>query len=673
MKGILVLMFCMWQAVLFAQLPQQQRQNFPLGGQQRAGDGQLNARDATSAKIKEFERPPVEDYKIITVARDTTYVDTTLNIKKDYKFNYLRKDRYGLLPFANTAQAHNTLIYDFNNQRTTPGNIAQARHFAYQEVEEIKYYHLPTPFTELYYRSAFEQGQQLDAFFTVNIHPRLNFSIAYKGVRSLGKYQNALTSTGNFRLAGSYRTKNDRYHIKAHWVAQDLLNRENGGLTPQGIEQFESGDEDTDDRSILPVQFQDAESILDGTRVYINHFYNLVQKKDTLKDYSLRIGHIFNSENKFFRYDQAAANALFGEAFNQTAFSDRTDHEETYNEINAVYDDKKLGTLKFQANANFYDYGYNVVLIRDVDGDGDSDVIENRIQGVNVAVGGGYKNRIGAFDIEGNAEVNVAGDFEGFTIYGEAGYSLDEDKRFSASILSNARPAAFNHLLFQSNYINYNWFNQNNYSTVKTNTLTAQLSSERWLNLEASATTINDYAYFGLEPPSALELEENPDATSLVTSLQTNEALNHLKITAHKDIKYKKFSLDLTATFQNVSGAEGVLNVPDFVSRGTFYFTDRLFKKALFLQTGITANYFTKYNLNAYDPVLAEFYVQNTEEFGDFPLLDFFINMKVRQTRIFVKAEHFNSGFTGNNFYSAPGNPYRDFNVRFGIVWNFFL
>jgi hypothetical protein len=122
-----------------------------------------------------------------------------------------------------------------------------------------------------------------------------------------------------------------------------------------------------------------------------------------------------------------------------------------------------------------------------------------------------------------------------------------------------------------------------------------------------------------------------------------------------------------------VSGAEGVLNVPDFVGRGSLYFTDRLFKKALFLQTGFTANYFTKYNLNAYDPILAEFYVQNSQEFGNFPLLDFFINMKVRQTRIFLKAEHFNSSFTGNDFYSAPGYPYRDFNIRFGIVWNFFL
>ncbi len=77
--------------------------------------------------------------------------------------------------------------------------------------------------------------------------------------------------------------------------------------------------------------------------------------------------------------------------------------------------------------------------------------------------------------------------------------------------------------------------------------------------------------------------------------------------------------------------------------------------------------------MNGYDPVLAEFYVQDKTEVGNFPRLDFFINAKVRQTRIYFKLEHFNSSFTGYKFYSAPNYPYRDFAIRFGVVWNFFL
>ena len=89
-------------------------------------------------------------------------------------------------------------------------------------------------------------------------------------------------------------------------------------------------------------------------------------------------------------------------------------------------------------------------------------------------------------------------------------------------------------------------------------------------------------------------------------------------------------------------------------------------------QTGFTLNYFTAYYANDYNPLIGEFYIQEQKKIGNFSLIDFFINAKVLQTRIFLKAEHFNSMFTKPNYYSAPSYPYRDFIVRFGLVWNFF-
>ena len=617
--------------------------------------------DTSNRTIADFTRPPIEDYKIVSIKRDTTVVDTSLTIAKDYKFNYLRKDRYGLLPFANTGQTYNTLIYDFDQQGTTPGSVAQARHFNYMEVEDIKYFHLPTPVTDLYYRSVFQQGQQLDAFFSMNTSERLNFSIGYKGVRSLGQYLNSLVSTGNFRTAISYRTKNDKYHIRAHWVAQDLLNEENGGLTQQALSQFLSEDNEFAEREQLGVNLNDTENILDGTRVYLNHHFDLLHRKDSLHNYSLRVGHIFNSENKFYQLTQNTSSDLFGDSFNQGSFRDRTDQEEVYNELFLTYEDEKLGQLTFQANALSYDYGYKTTIIVDQDQDGVNEVIPDQLQGTNLSIGGGYSNKIGNLAIDGDVRVNVAGAFDGFNVHGNIAYDIKGQGHLKASILSNSRPANYNHLLSQSNYVNYIWHNEPNYDNVKTNTLQGTFTSKKWANIDVSASTINDYAYFGLT------------TDSLVTSLQSQEAVNHLKITANKEFKYRKYALDATVTIQDVSGAEGVLNVPDVVTRGSLYFSDRLFKKALLLQTGVTFNYFTKYHLNGYDPVLAEFFVQNTQELGAFPLIDVFVNMKVRQTRIFVKAEHINSGFTGNDFFSAPGYPYRDFNVRFGLVWNFFL
>ena len=124
--------------------------------------------------------------------------------------------------------------------------------------------------------------------------------------------------------------------------------------------------------------------------------------------------------------------------------------------------------------------------------------------------------------------------------------------------------------------------------------------------------------------------------------------------------------------YQNVSQSSEVLNLPAFVTRNTLYYSDEIFKRAMFIQTGVTFKYFTEYNMNAYSPLLSEFYVQNNEKLGGFPMFDAFINAKVRTMRIFFKFEHINSAWTGYNFYAAPNYPYRDFVIRFGLIWHFF-
>ncbi|WP_117434312.1 putative porin [Leeuwenhoekiella sp. MAR_2009_132] len=35
--------------------------------------------------------------------------------------------------------------------------------------------------------------------------------------------------------------------------------------------------------------------------------------------------------------------------------------------------------------------------------------------------------------------------------------------------------------------------------------------------------------------------------------------------------------------------------------------------------------------------------------------------------------KHINSLVSENNYYSAPRYPYRDFTLRYGLVWSFFL
>ena len=626
---------------------------YSQSGPQRPG---RSGGEATKNANQNKKVAKITDYLIISHQNDTTYVDTTLTIKKEYKFNYLRRDEFGLLPFSNMGQTYNSLTYDFESTSLMPSFGARARHFNYMEVEDISYYRVPTPLTELLYKSAFEQGQLADSFFTLNTSPQFNFSIAYKGLRSLGKYQHILTSTGNFRFTANYRTKNNRYFVRTHIITQDLMNQENGGLQDASVDNFESGEPEFRDRSILEVNFENAENILVGKRFHLDHKYYLLNKKDTLSTNQISIGHVMTFEDKYFEYEQTNANtAFFGPAFTASKFTDRVTLENLYNQASLNYNNDIIGDLQFHIGATNYNYGYNKVVVLG------GSTIPNRLKGDVISAGGKYHKAFKKFDFKGELGLNVAGDFDGNYIKGEATFKLNDDLSATAGINHNSKAPNYNVLLYQSNYLNYNWRNQ--FNNIETQQLSFQLKSNKIANISVDYSTITDYVYFKRDTIDA----------SGIKPFQNNNTITYLRVRLDKEIKFGKFALDNTILYQNVQDDNGVLNVPELTTRNTLYYSNHIFNKAMYLQTGITLNYFTKYYMNAYDPLLAEFYVQNTRQFGEFPRLDFFINAKIRQTRIYLKAEHFNAAFTGYNYYSAPNYPYRDFTVRFGLVWNFFM
>jgi hypothetical protein len=81
-------------------------------------------------------------YRIITLQRDTTYVDTSLTIKKEYEYNYLRKDIFGLLPFANEGQTYAVLDYGLKSFTSFPEIGFSGKQFNYLGVKDINYYDL---------------------------------------------------------------------------------------------------------------------------------------------------------------------------------------------------------------------------------------------------------------------------------------------------------------------------------------------------------------------------------------------------------------------------------------------------------------------------------------------------------------------------------------------------
>ena len=54
----------------------------------------------------------INKLKRFTIENDTSYIDTSLTIKKFYKFNYIRKDDFELVKLNNVGQIYNQLTYN---------------------------------------------------------------------------------------------------------------------------------------------------------------------------------------------------------------------------------------------------------------------------------------------------------------------------------------------------------------------------------------------------------------------------------------------------------------------------------------------------------------------------------------------------------------------------------
>lgn len=705
-KLILVFFFGIFAfTALQAQIMRPNRDNDPF------------SKDTTSfnkeVKIKLSGKTSYKDYKIISIANDTTIIDTTLTIKKDYKFNYTRKDNFELLPFHNQGETYSTLAYSFENENSLPDVGFSAKQFNYYTLNDIKYYYVPTPTSELMYRTGLQQGQVLDAFLTLNTSKQFNIAIGYKGLRSLGRYRNTLASHGNFRTSFNYHTKNKRYFLKGHFYSFDFSNQENGGLTDQSIIYFENNDPNYIKRERLDVNYTNADNLFEGKRYYMDQSYTLftnkkvvakksktkkpplnkdtslasglkrkdkiaakkdsikimkpelkaslikkniaqTQKKDTTlvnskPETSLKIGSTFLYETKHYRFNQTSTSSIFGDSYS-SAIADHTSYQKSLSSLYAQFTTPYLGKLKTSISNFNYNYHYNSVLHLN------TTTIPDHLKGNAVALAADWNTNFGKIYLKAKASSIITGNITGSSLHASASFKKDSILTIEGFANFASKEPNFNKQLYQSDYKDYNW--ANNFSNEKYATLGFEINSNKWGMAKASYNSVNNYTYF----------DENSKPT------QTSKTLNYFRVKAEKALHYKKFTLTNTILYQKVINGADFFRVPDIITRNSLYYSSYVFKgKPMYLQTGVTVKYFSVFKANAYNPLLSEFVLQNNSKIGNYPILDFFANAQIKRTRLFLKVENFSASFTGRNYYSAPNYPYRDLTVRFGLVWNFFI
>ena len=612
-----------------------------------------------STKLNKNPDAKIEDYLLITRQYDTLRIDTSLTINKYHKINFLRKDNFGLMPFSNTGVAYNSLVFEPSNS-ISPKIGASNKYFAYDSPDDVVYYDLPTPFTELMYRSVFEQGQLLDAIYSVNTSRQFNFSISRKGLRSLGNYQNFISSSSNFKFTTSYKSRNKRFRLRTHYNKQNLFSEQNGGIRDSDVPNFENGIDQFLDRGVFDLNFENASNDFISKRFYIDQFY-VLKESDSIKNYSIELSNSIYFEEKNYRFNQSSSDDFFGDYFISQEIRDELFLNTMNFQSKLLVSSKNLGDINL--GLTYIDDQYSLENYQ-IDEYIDNSV---KIDAKTVYLNTGLEKSFSNIDLNLKLINYIHGDNKSNLFQSKINFHLKEENYLAFQYSFTSTPPNYNQILHRSNYEAYNWTNQ--FKNPITNSLAFSLRLSKIFDLDLEYMSVKNHIQFHKLPLN--DLDSTIDY-SIVPLQYGADDLNLFKINLARKIKLGKFSFDTRILIQRLLENE-IINLPELVTRNTLFYSTDMFNKALFLQTGFGFSYFSKYFMNGYDPLLSELYIQNDKMIGGFPLIDFFINAKIQQTRLYFKFEHLNSSFTGYKYYSAPNYPYRDFTFRFGLVWNFFM
>jgi len=595
--------------------------------------------DSISIEVFKFD---IEKLKKFNINNDTILLDTTLNINKFYEFNFRRKDNFELIKPNNVGQPYNNLSYVID-ESNYPIIGYSANKTQLQTSDDIYFYDVAYPMTELLFKTVFSQGQLTDVLFTTNVNRKLNFSLGFKALRSLGKYQNSLSGSKNFTFTYNYNSK--KFSSKSFYLSQKLEKHESGGLSLISINDFESKDPVFNERSKLNVKFEDAVNVYFQRDFYSHNKFKISDNKKNLSlNHTLHYVTVNNS------YNQSLINNYYGGLIGGiTTVDDKFKFRSINNKIsfdisNIIFDFAEIGFINFN-----YEY-FNL-------NSGNEKIKENSNL-FSIKLSKNFEILDFDFDLQKKISGDRIGDRLNVVLKPAKKFNLDLNLKFS-SVKSHPGLIYDN---YYSGFSGVNWTNRND--LVNTSSIFINYNNKKFGQFSLSGSLINNYVYVSTE---------NSDIESYIPYI--NQAEFDIKLFKLKYVKnfiFGKFSINNSFLIQDVNQNDNILNIPDFVYRNSFFISEKIFKNVLEIQSGFNFKIFSKFFINEYNPVISTFHIQDKRKIGGFPIVDFFLNAKIRQTRLFFIFEHINSSFSENNFFTTPSMPYRDSNFRFGLNWSLF-
>jgi len=544
-----------------------------------------------------------------------------------------------------------------------------------------RFYNTRQPMTLLSYNTAGGRDnaqERLHGIFSGNINSKAQIGAMLDYIYSKGCYNNQADKNMAWGFSGSYM--GDRYEMQAFVNSFNSLNKENGGITdPLYITDpalVQGGVTDVDPKTI-PTRLSDAHTRITGTQLYINNRYKVGfwdEKRDendsvvsrtyvpvTSFIYTLK----YTRGKHTFRDPSQKETADFFEHtyLNPDLTIDRTSYQSIENTV---------GISLLEGFNKYAKFGLSAFLTYKVDKfTQTADTLDRSTleltpfpEGIGIIDPNAteHKAHVGAQLTKQHGSILRYDATAEFGIVGAAA----GDIRLNGNVHTNI-PLPFDTLQISAfgrftneatpylmrNYLSNHFIWKNDFGKER------RVGFGGAINIPKTATNF----IIGVE-----NIQNHVYFNSGYLPTQHSGSVQVLSMQLNQNIRFGAFNWDNAVTYQTSSDAS-VIPLPALAIYSNLYFKFRI--ATLKVQFGVDCDYYTKYYAPKYQPATASFANQTEEKFGNYPLMNVYINFKLSKVRFYVMMSHVNQGLFSKNYFSTADYPLNPRRFQLGLSVDF--
>ena len=562
-------------------------------------------------------------------------LDTIVRVAQLESFARLHRPTFGALPLSNIGHAVHLLKFSPDSNHTSDfamGTVEQE----FRTIQELPFFDVKTPVADMQFITGYGRGQHFRLNFTQNLGEHTNYFISYDRVNSLGNYPGNRAVVDD--LIATIRHESPNRRFQAHFAIQFNQRKlgEYGGIAELAAFEENSNTE----RATILTNLSQTRSAFLRNQYFGQQRYVLFRSKS---DFLISVNNQMTYTRRRFALN-APENEFLPPAVAGHPTTD-TIGSWQYDQSTGVSLGKELPSGARQDLRVFAFYHYQEL--------GGNTYNQYR-EAFGFGGEGNYQDSKDRLLVQLQFRLNTFGNQAGSLLKGSVRFGKREKLHFTGNILVSGRTADPFWETYRSNH--YNWLNEG-LQPVRNQRIALGAQYGENFGIEAAQLVLQNWMYL--------------DTLSLPAQARANVFLQ--QITGRANFKLGRWDFENQAMYQNnISGGYDVVRLPQWVLRSTIYYNYSILKGVLHGQIGVDAHYFSAFQMNAYNPVLARFHIQDAQEIGNFPYVHAFVTAQLKSFQFFLRFENVTPGLSNYNYFAAPFYPLPDRFLRLGFNWRFF-